>query len=43
MDLKPFLSWRAEATGKAIIADRTRTPTILMEMDTAAAMRIAKI
>ena len=38
--LKPFSNCNAEATGKAIMALNTRTPTILMEMDTAAAPKI---
>lgn len=41
--LKPFSSCNADATGKAIMALNTRTPTILIEMDTAAAIKIAKI
>ena len=39
--LNPFSSCNAEATGSAIIALNTRTPTILMEMDTAAAIKMA--
>ena len=41
--LNPFSNCNADATGKAIIALNTRTPTILIEMDTAAAIKIAKI
>lgn len=41
--LNPFSSCNADATGKAIIALNTRTPTILIEIDTAAAIKIAKI
>lgn len=41
--LKPFSSWSADATGSAIIALNTRTPTILIEIDTAAAIKMAKI
>ena len=41
--LNPFSSCNADATGKAIIALNTRTPTILIEMDTAAAIKIAKM
>lgn len=41
--LNPFSSCNADATGKAIMALNTRTPTILIEIDTAAAIKIAKI
>ena len=37
--LNPFSSCSADATGKAIMALSTRTPTILMEIDTAAAIK----
>jgi len=40
--LKPFSNCNAEATGKAIMALNTRTPTILMEMDTAGRPYIGK-
>ena len=41
--LNPFSNCNADATGNAIMALNTRTPTILIEMDTAAAIKIAKI
>ena len=41
--LNPFSNCNADATGSAIMALNTRTPTILIEMDTAAAIKIAKI
>ena len=41
--LNPFFYCIADATGKAIMALNTRTPTILIEMDTAAAIKMAKM
>ena len=41
--LNPFSNCNADATGSAIMALNTRTPTILIEIDTAAAIKIAKI
>ena len=40
--LNPFSNCNADATGNAIMALNTRTPTILIEMDTAGANKKTK-